>query len=106
MKNKPRDLTLLTKLTVAGLNGCALAIWTQWLSGDLDILISDVMMGALNGIEAALQIRGLLPVCKIFLISGQQATSTLLEEARAQGHEFEILAKPLHPTDLLARIHR
>jgi hypothetical protein len=30
----------------------------------------------------------------------------LLEEARAQGHEFEILAKPLHPTDLLARIHR
>ena len=29
-----RDLTLLTKLTVAGLTGCAFAIWTQWLSGD------------------------------------------------------------------------
>jgi PleD family two-component response regulator len=28
----------------------------------------------------------------------------LLEKARAQGHEFEILSKPVHPQDLLARL--
>jgi len=28
----------------------------------------------------------------------------LLEKARAQGYEFEILAKPVHPQDLLARL--
>jgi hypothetical protein len=27
-----------------------------------------------------------------------------LEKARAQGHEFEILSKPVHPQDLLARL--
>ena len=46
----------------------------------------------------------MLPNCKILLISGQAATADLLERARAQGHEFEILAKPVHPTDLLAKL--
>lgn len=34
MKRILSSLTFPTKLTVAGLIGCALAIWTQWLSGD------------------------------------------------------------------------
>jgi hypothetical protein len=34
MKNRLSGLTFPTKLTVAGLVVCALAIWTQWLSGD------------------------------------------------------------------------
>ena len=38
------------------------------------------------------------------LFSGQAATADLLEKARALGHEFEILAKPVHPTDLLAKL--
>jgi len=38
------------------------------------------------------------------LFSGQAATADLLEQARKKGHEFEILAKPVHPQDLLARI--
>ena len=32
------------------------------------------------------------------------ATADLLEKARAQGYEFEILAKPVHPQDLLSRL--
>ena len=69
-----------------------------------DMLISDVMMTDLNGIDAAIQIRGILPSCKILLFSGQAATADLLDRARVQGHEFEILAKPVHPQDLLARL--
>jgi len=69
-----------------------------------DMLISDVIMTGMTGIEAAIQTRQKLPKCKILLFSGQAATADLLEEARAEGHEFEILAKPVHPTDLLAKL--
>ena len=34
MKTNLSSLTFPTRLTVAGLVACALAIWTQWLSGD------------------------------------------------------------------------
>ncbi|HZL52621.1 MAG TPA: response regulator [Terracidiphilus sp.] len=69
-----------------------------------DMLISDVIMADLNGIDAAIRIRALLPRIKILLFSGQAATADLLEKARAQGYEFEILAKPVHPQDLLSRL--
>ena len=69
-----------------------------------DMLISDVIMTGMTGIEAAIQTRAKLPHCKVLLFSGQAATADLLEKARAQGHEFEILAKPVHPTDLLAKL--
>jgi len=69
-----------------------------------DMLISDVIMGDLNGIDTAIQVRALLPKIKILLFSGQAATADLLEKARTQGYEFEILAKPVHPQDLLTRL--
>ncbi|MFZ0304248.1 MAG: response regulator [Terracidiphilus sp.] len=69
-----------------------------------DMLISDVIMADLNGIDAAIRIRKLRPGIKILLFSGQAATADLLEKARAQGYEFEILAKPVHPQDLLSRL--
>ena len=69
-----------------------------------EMLISDVIMGGLNGIDAAIRIREILPAIKILLFSGQAATADLLDKARQEGHEFEILAKPVHPTDLLAKL--
>ncbi len=69
-----------------------------------NMLISDVIMTGMTGIEAAIKVRARLPNCKILLFSGQAATADLLEKARSQGHEFEILAKPVHPTDLLAKL--
>ncbi|HVN92409.1 MAG TPA: response regulator [Terracidiphilus sp.] len=69
-----------------------------------DMLISDVIMADLNGIDAAIRIRALLPSIKILLFSGQAATADLLEKARAEGYEFDILAKPVHPQDLLAKL--
>jgi CheY-like chemotaxis protein len=71
-----------------------------------DLIISDVIMPDMNGIEAAINIRAFLPACKILLFSGQAATADLLESARAKGHDFEILAKPVHPQDLLAKLRQ
>jgi CheY-like chemotaxis protein len=71
-----------------------------------ELVISDVIMPDMNGIEAAISIRKFLPSCKILLFSGQAATADLLENARKQGHEFDILAKPVHPQDLLARLRQ
>jgi DNA-binding response OmpR family regulator len=69
-----------------------------------EMLISDVIMGGLSGVDAAIRIREVLPQVKILLFSGHAATSDLLGGARAKGLEFEILAKPVHPQDLLARL--
>ncbi|MFZ1084966.1 MAG: response regulator [Terracidiphilus sp.] len=69
-----------------------------------EMLISDVIMAGLSGIDAAIQMRTLFPQIKILLFSGQAATADLLEKARAQGYEFDILSKPVHPQDLLARL--
>ncbi len=71
-----------------------------------DLLITDVMMPDMNGIEAAINIRGLLPACKVLLFSGQAATADLLEEARQRGYQFEILSKPVHPQDLIAKLRQ
>ena len=53
-----------------------------------DMLISDVIMADLNGIDAAIRIRKILPRIKVLLFSGQAATADLLEKARVQGSEF------------------
>lgn len=69
-----------------------------------DLLISDVVMPLLSGIELAIQVREHCPDCKVLLFSGQAATADMLETARANGHNFDLLLKPVHPSDLLAKI--
>jgi CheY-like chemotaxis protein len=69
-----------------------------------DLVLSDVMMPNIDGIEAAIAIRELSPRTRIVLISGQAATMEILSRARARGHDFELLPKPIHPTQLLKHL--
>ena len=69
-----------------------------------EMLITDVVMPGMTGIAVAIAVRSRLPNCKILLFSGQAATVDLLEQAKTHGHEFEIVAKPIHPSDLLAKL--
>jgi DNA-binding NtrC family response regulator len=69
-----------------------------------DLLISDVVMPQLSGIELAIRVQELCPNCKVLLFSGQAATAALLLTASERGHKFEVIAKPVHPTDLLRKI--
>jgi FixJ family two-component response regulator len=68
------------------------------------LLITDVMMPEMTGIELAVRLKSLHPTCKVLLFSGQAATADLLQTARQDGHDFVLLQKPIHPKDLLAAI--
>ncbi len=69
-----------------------------------DLVLLDAIMPGAHGLDHALQIRD-KSGCKVLMMSGQGATATYLDEAKLQGHEaFEILAKPIHPNDLIAKI--
>jgi CheY-like chemotaxis protein len=69
-----------------------------------DIFLADVVMTGMTGIDAAIAIAGFNPECRILLLSGQAATADLLHDARLRGHHFEVLLKPVHPSQLLARL--
>jgi CheY-like chemotaxis protein len=69
-----------------------------------DIVISDVIMPGMNGIELCEIIHGKYPQCQILLFSGQTATNELLENARKRGLRWDLLAKPVEPEEILARV--
>ncbi len=71
-----------------------------------DILLTDVVMPGMNGIELAIAINKLLPQTQILLISGQAGTLDLLEKARTEGHAFDLVAKPIHPLKLIEQLKK
>jgi CheY-like chemotaxis protein len=70
-----------------------------------ELLITDVMLPGMTGIELAITIRRIFPDCKVLLFSGQAATTDMLTSAKHSGHEFTLLSKPVYPTDLLRRVN-
>jgi CheY-like chemotaxis protein len=69
-----------------------------------DVLITDVVMPGMNGIEVAKYARRQCPATRILLLSGHAATAELLERAHLDGNHFELLAKPLGPEILLRKL--
>ena len=78
----------------------ALEIIAEWLP---DLAIIDVVLPLMNGIDLAILLTAKCPACRLLLFSGQSQTADLLGEATTKGYTFEILAKPVHPTELLER---
>lgn len=56
-----------------------------------DILITDVMMPGMTGIELAIALRSANKDCCILLFSGQSGALDLLCDARRRGFDFELL---------------
>lgn len=100
--------TLSEILVDAGFN--AVAAYDGWQALEIasrfhpDWLLSDVLMPQMNGVTLAIEIRARHPATEILLLSGQAGITEILEEARNQGYDFELIAKPIHPRDLLARL--
>jgi DNA-binding response OmpR family regulator len=104
-------LIAATLTTILHMNGFSARFFTKPLEALAaarwdapDLLISDVAMPALSGVDLAIQIKAQYPDCKILLFSGQAGTLDLLEDAHNQGHDFQLLQKPVHPSVMLARI--
>lgn len=70
-----------------------------------DILLSDVMMPVMNGVELAISVRKILPETAVLLVTGQ-ATEDIFEDAGREGYFFETLNKPIHPVDLVGHLNR
>lgn len=68
-----------------------------------DLAILDVILPEMNGIDLAIVLKANYPVCHVLLFSGHANTTMLLEEAGKKGHQFEVLAKPVHPNLMLER---
>lgn len=66
-----------------------------------DYLLTDIMMPGMNGVELAIAVTRIHPGTKILLFSGQAGISDILEESKAKGFEFPLLAKPVHPSRLI-----
>ncbi len=114
-ENKPLNIlvvddeVLLTELTAEILKtaghevttaSCAEQALEILASGQsIDVLISDVMMPAINGLELAEKVRKTYPHIKIVLVSGYSELSGL-EESAAQYHDIH-LDKPVSSTRLL-----
>jgi DNA-binding response OmpR family regulator len=68
------------------------------------LLISDVLMPGLPGVDLAIQIKVECPECKILLFSGHATTQYLLKDARSKWHNFQLLQKPVQPSVTFASI--
>jgi response regulator RpfG family c-di-GMP phosphodiesterase len=70
-----------------------------------DVVLSDVIMDGMNGVELCQEIKHLLPECRILLLSGHVPTAhSLMEDSNKRGFNFELLAKPLRPQELVSKI--
>jgi DNA-binding response OmpR family regulator len=67
------------------------------------LLLTDVAMPGMNGVDLAMAVSDALPETKVLLFSAH-ASSLDLTEARGAGFDFPLLAKPMHPREMLKQI--
>jgi DNA-binding response OmpR family regulator len=68
------------------------------------LLLTDVVLPGMNGIELAQTVKRIYPECGVLLLSGQASTVDLMATVRRAGHEFMLLNKPVPPDQLLALV--
>ncbi|MGA2349663.1 MAG: response regulator [Terracidiphilus sp.] len=68
-----------------------------------NLLLSDINMGAMNGIEAAARITAELPHCKVLFLSGHSSMSDVLNAA-PERLVYSYVSKPVPPLDLINAI--
>jgi DNA-binding NtrC family response regulator len=61
-------------------------------------------MPRMNGVDLAIAIQKMYPTARILLFSGQAGITEIVRTAENQGLQFELIAKPIHPLNLIARL--
>lgn len=115
MQRKPRvlvvdDERLLANTTAAILGGAGYNVRTAYDGFEAldvigcfrpDYLLTDILMPGMNGVELAVSTARMFPETRILLVSGQAGILDILEQSRAGGYDFPLLAKPVHPLRLI-----
>ena len=71
---------------------------------EFDVVVTDIRMDGMDGIEVLQEVRNLWPRAKVIMISGY-ATLEVAHEALAKG-AFDFIAKPFKPGDLRQMVAR
>lgn len=69
-----------------------------------EVLLTDVIMPEMNGLEVVARIRDILPNCKVFMISGDPKSVDVFLGEHMMDADFKLVPKPVHPEDLLQKI--
>ena len=78
----------------------ALAVVSAWPP---QLVITDISLQGMNGIELAKRLKETCPECRILFLSGHDTASNLLEADENIGHRWTILPKPTSPPKLLGK---
>jgi DNA-binding NtrC family response regulator len=68
------------------------------------LVVTDVIMPGMDGIALAKIIQMSYPSCQVLLFSGNADTQDLLDAAQQEGYAFDVLAKPIPPPQMLAKV--
>jgi len=69
-----------------------------------ELVIAEIDLPGLNGIEVAAELKKKIPDCKVLLLAGQAERAELHGTAKAAGLDAEVVEKPVHATELLAQV--
>lgn len=69
-----------------------------------DLLVSDVTMSDLCGIEFAISIKEAAASCRVLLTSGRANSLDSLCRVRARGYDFQLQTMPLCPIELILMV--
>lgn len=69
-----------------------------------DLIVMDVIMDGIDGVDAAIAICETAPVPRILLTSGHENARRWLAKGSARGHDFELVMKPIQLAWLLQRL--
>lgn len=75
-------------------------------SGAPAVLITDVSMPGMNGVELAVAVMQARPACKVLLFSAHAAAADMVTDACEEGHEFLFMTKPVHPAVMITQVSK
>ena len=69
-----------------------------------ELLVADIELSGSNGVCLAIQMRELVPDCKVLLVSGQQGGVNRFAASVNEIRGFSLLIKPVHPEAMRERV--
>ena len=90
---------------------CALAVYSaeeaiRFLSTiDVALILSDVNMPGVDGLELAAEAKKVCPRAKILLMSGMETPATISQRQGCSGCPFQVIAKPFGVNELVEKVN-